>query len=179
MVSYLTPSNYAVNNIILSALHNIFKRYRHAFRSDELFLEIKLVLSHFTGPFLGLLKATDDLIAITNPNDRATLQQLLTTMLLLSKIYLSLNSQDLPEFFEDSMSEFMIIWLKYLRYENKSVEESVRYNRYECVPLFNFDLCAGRERAFTCGEIESFRMLHCQSVCVEVRRSISAASGVH
>lgn len=41
---------------------------------------------------------------------------LLKTLLLLFQIFHDLNSQDLPEFFEDRLPEFMALLLKYLDY---------------------------------------------------------------
>ena len=52
--------------------HSIFKRWRPLFRSDELFLEIKLVLDVFTAPFLNLLKTVDEQIT-ANENNKASL----------------------------------------------------------------------------------------------------------
>ena len=43
---------------------------------------------------------------------------LLESMLLSTKIFYSLNCQDLPEFFEDHQDEFFVIFQKYLNYSN-------------------------------------------------------------
>ena len=46
---------------------------------------------------------------------------LFQTLFLLNKIFYSLNAQDLPEFFEDHMEEFMVIFQKYLLYSNPAL----------------------------------------------------------
>jgi exportin-2 (importin alpha re-exporter) len=45
-----------VNAGVLQTAHSIFKRYRHEFRTDELFTEIKFVLEKFCPAFLDLFK---------------------------------------------------------------------------------------------------------------------------
>ncbi|RKP38845.1 Cse1-domain-containing protein [Dimargaris cristalligena] len=119
----LNPQDYHVNNGVLQTAHAIFKRWRKEFRTNELFSEIKFVLEQFTGPFTQIFKTTDELIE-AHRNDAAALKTLLPTMLLLTKIYYSLNCQDLPEYFEDHMTEFMTVFHKYLLYTNPLVDNN-------------------------------------------------------
>ncbi|KAI3653160.1 hypothetical protein MP228_002585 [Amoeboaphelidium protococcarum] len=117
LVSRLSESDYRVNNGILQTAHSLFKRYRHEFKSDQLFAEIKYVLDSFCLPYWHLMQNTDKLIDQNAGNSQA-LHVLMNSMILLCKIFLSLNSQDLPEFFEDHMAEFMALFKKYLAYQN-------------------------------------------------------------
>ena len=56
---------------------------------------------------------------ITNSqNDKAALKMLFETLQLLLKLYVDLNCQDIPEFFEDNLTPFMAIFHKYLTYHN-------------------------------------------------------------
>ncbi|GAA5999813.1 hypothetical protein JCM10207_005923 [Rhodosporidiobolus poonsookiae] len=116
LTSQLTPDNFVVNNAVLQTAHSIFRRWRSEFRTDTLFLEIKFVLDRFCEPYLTIFQATDALLS--NPAsltaDQHTL--LLKTLLLLLQLYYDLNSQDLPEFFEDRLPQFMPLLLKYLDY---------------------------------------------------------------
>lgn len=105
-----------VNNGVLTVAHAIFKRWRPLFRSDELFLEIKLVLDQFAAPYLQLMAETNKQIQETGSIGW------LQTMSLLVKLFYDLNCQDIPEFFEDHISEFMHILGVYLVYENPSAE---------------------------------------------------------
>ncbi|KAK9473666.1 Cse1-domain-containing protein [Dipodascopsis tothii] len=121
LVSRLSPTDMALNNGVLQVAHSIFKRWRPLFQSDALYLEIKLVLGKFCGPFLDLFKQTDRLVA-EHAGDKATLETLFQTLLLLTKIYFDLNCQDIPEFFEDNMTELMGLVHKYLVYTSPLLE---------------------------------------------------------
>lgn len=59
---------------------------------------------------------TDSILSSGNalPADQEAI--LHRTLLLLLQIYYDLNSQDLPEFFEDRLAQFMPLLLKYLDY---------------------------------------------------------------
>ncbi|KAK4517849.1 uncharacterized protein ATC70_001197 [Mucor velutinosus] len=117
LISKLSPTDYRVNNGILGTAHSIFKRWRSAFRSDELFINIKYVLSMFCEPYMQLFQITDKLIE-ENANNPAALAILARSLTLLIKIYYDLNCQDLPEFFEDNLTTFIGLFEKYLVYQN-------------------------------------------------------------
>jgi exportin-2 (importin alpha re-exporter) len=104
--------------------HSIFKRWRPLFRSDALFMEIKLVLDKFCVPFMTLFQRTDELIT-ENQNNKAALEPLFQSLLLIIKIYFDLNCQDIPEFFEDHIELLMGLVHKYLRYSNPIIETDV------------------------------------------------------
>ena len=129
----------------LHALH----RWRSQFRSDALFLEIKLVLEKFCQPYLDIFQRTDALLASPtaqpSPADPKTLGR---TLLLLLQLYYDLNCQDVPEFFEDNLAAFMDLLHKYLtwsRPELKSDEddeeagdvEKIRSSICEIVELYS------------------------------------------
>lgn len=115
LVLKLSLEDFVLNKGILLVAHSIFKRWRPLFRSDELFLEIKLVLDKFAEPFLTLLNKLDQLISeALSKQDKASLNIYFENLLLLIQIYYDLNSQDIPEFFEDHMMNGMEIMHKYL-----------------------------------------------------------------
>lgn len=118
----LSPNDMNLNKGVLTVAHSIFKRWRPLFRSDELFLEIKLVLDIFTVPFLNLLKTVDEQITL-NVNDVNKLNILFDVLLLLIKLYYDFNCQDIPEFFEDNIKEGMSILHKYLSYNNPLLDD--------------------------------------------------------
>ncbi|GAA5874339.1 hypothetical protein JCM16303_005817 [Sporobolomyces ruberrimus] len=115
LVQSLSPNDFVVNNAVLQTAHSIFRRWRSEFRTDDLFLEIKHVLDRFCTPFLSLFQQTDSILSTPGltPEQHALV---LKTLLHLLQIYHDLNSQDLPEFFEDRLGEFMPLLLKYLDY---------------------------------------------------------------
>ncbi|GAA5802690.1 Cse1-domain-containing protein [Helicostylum pulchrum] len=121
LINKLSATDYRVNNGILGTAHSIFKRWRSAFRSDELFSNIKYVLDQFCGPYLQLFQITDKLIG-ENSNNLQALQVLARSLNLLIKIYYDLNCQDLPEFCEDNLGTFMSLFEKYLIYQNPLLE---------------------------------------------------------
>lgn len=117
LVAKLSPDDFVLNRGILLVAHSIFKKWRPLFRSDELFLEIKMVLDKFASPFLSMLTKTDQLITeATAKNDSASLAIYMEALLLEVQIYYDLNCQDLPEFFEDNMATGMGVMHKYLNY---------------------------------------------------------------
>ena len=143
LVAKLTLTDLSVNIGVLQTAHSIFKRWRHQFRSDRLFTEIKFVLTKFAESYLAFYKAIDKLVD-ENQNNKPVLSQLLEIVLLLNKIFYSLNCQDLPEFFEDNMDAFMDLLLKYLVYQNPLVAseddagilEKIKANVCESIDLY-------------------------------------------
>jgi exportin-2 (importin alpha re-exporter) len=121
LISKLSIHDFKVNIGVLSTAHSIFKRWRSQFASDALFTEIKYVLTEFCNPYLDFFKAIDGLIDQNQQNPQQ-LNLLLENMLLLCKIFYSLNCQDLPEFFEDNMDIFMNFFKKYLVYQNQLIQ---------------------------------------------------------
>ncbi|CCD26889.1 importin-alpha export receptor NDAI_0I03210 [Naumovozyma dairenensis CBS 421] len=122
MASRLSTDDMVTNKGVLTVAHSIFKRWRPLFRSDELFLEIKLVLDVFTEPFMNLLKTIDQEIS-QNHDNVAKLNLAFDVLLILTKLYYDFNCQDIPEFFEDNLETGMGILHKYLAYNNPLLED--------------------------------------------------------
>ncbi|KAJ2057182.1 importin-alpha export receptor [Coemansia sp. S146] len=121
LVSKLSATDYHVNNGILQTAHTVFKGWRSEFRSDQLYTKINYVLTQFTEAYMQVFITTDKLID-EHAGNRAALQILLHSLMLLCQIYYDLNCQDLPPFFEDHMAEFMQTFHKYLVYMNPNAE---------------------------------------------------------
>lgn len=113
LASRINIADMHITNGVLQTAHSIFKRWRSQFRTDDLFREIAFVLERFCEPFLSIFKQTDVLIK-QNAGNVSALDTLFRTMFLLSKIYYDLNCQDIPEFFEDHIGEFMSVFHGYL-----------------------------------------------------------------
>ncbi|OBA20127.1 Cse1-domain-containing protein [Metschnikowia bicuspidata var. bicuspidata NRRL YB-4993] len=115
LVTRLSAEDFVLNRGILLVAHSIFKKWRPLFRSDELFLEIKMVLDKFAQPFMALFVRTDELVTeALNQTNGANLAIYLECLLLEVQIYYDLNCQDIPEFFEDNLATGMSIMHKYL-----------------------------------------------------------------
>ncbi|CAH1253654.1 CSE1L [Branchiostoma lanceolatum] len=118
MVKKFQSGDFHVINGVLRTAHSIFKRYRHEFKSNELWTEIKYVLDSFAAPLMELFTATMDL-ANKCAAEPANLKVVFSSLTLIAKIFYSLNFQDLPEFFEDNMQTWMTGFHTLLQLDNK------------------------------------------------------------
>ncbi|XP_055373310.1 exportin-2 [Condylostylus longicornis] len=106
MVEKFATGDFNIINGILQTAHSLFKRYRFEFKSQSLWEEIKLVLDKMARPLTDLLLATIGL-AKQHENNKEALKVIYGSLVLVCKVFNSLNSQDLPEFFEDNMQTWM------------------------------------------------------------------------
>lgn len=106
MVEKFQTGDFNIINGVLQTAHSIFKRYRYEFKSQKLWEEIKLVLTTFAKPLTDLLVATM-VLAKTHAGNVVALKVIYSSLDLMAKVFYSLNSQDLPEFFEDNMQIWM------------------------------------------------------------------------
>lgn len=135
-----TDQNFNSMQGVLQTAHSIFRRYRYEFQSDRLWSEIKLVIEHFAPPFTSRFK---DLVAAarSSPQDQEKLTSIYTSLLLCAKIYRSLITQDLPEFFEDRLNEWLPLFLELLNVQEKlndapTVIEDMKSEICEIASLF-------------------------------------------
>lgn len=56
MVAKFGTGDFHVINGVLHTAHSLFKRYRHEFKSQKLWMEIKFVLENFAKPFTELFQ---------------------------------------------------------------------------------------------------------------------------
>lgn len=120
--SLATANDYTVINGILQTANSIFKRFRYEFKSNELFTDLKYCLDGFSAPLTEIFQKTGVIIA-ANPEAPAILKPALECQRLCCRIFYSLNFQDLPEYFEDHMAEWMQEFHKYLLYTNPLLVE--------------------------------------------------------
>ena len=121
LVAKLGDGDLSVVRGALEALKALFECYRTAFRSDELLMELKYVLELVAGkkevgvdgaesygkqPLYELLAATSARLKAAAGNPVA-LKPLIEIQQLVVEVFLSLNSVDLPEIFEDTQKEWM------------------------------------------------------------------------
>nr|XP_061813737.1 exportin-2-like isoform X2 [Nerophis lumbriciformis] len=127
MVTHFRSGDFHIINGVLRTAHSLFKRYRHEFKSNELWSEIKLVLETFALPLTELFKATIELCQ-THATDVNALKVLFSSLTLISKLFYSLNFQDLPEFFEDNMETWMTNFHALLTLDNKLLQTDLVSN---------------------------------------------------
>ncbi|CAH8862787.1 unnamed protein product [Trichobilharzia szidati] len=107
---------------VLYTAHTLFKRYRHECAGSELYTEMKLVIGQFGAPLTELAKNLLALVVGGSQNmDPSRLVTALQCLLLVCKIFLSLNCQDLPEFFEDNMQDWMSFFRSLLQLNSSSL----------------------------------------------------------
>lgn len=135
LISKLNPETPSVNNAVLEVMHVIFKRWRALSRSDALFLEIKLVLDQLTYPYLAYMVESDKKFRATRS------KEWLMSMDLLMKLFYDLNCQDLPEFFEDHMAEFMGFMFDYLTIDIDGVDKDADEDNAGVGEALKTDIC--------------------------------------
>ena len=107
-----------VNGVLLTA-NSILKRFRYVQRSDALYADILYVLARLQEPLTRLFIAiTSQLENAQLTNNAPELAARLRALRSINRIFYSLNYQDLPEYFEDHMGEWMGGFAKLLEYKN-------------------------------------------------------------
>ena len=120
-------SDYASINGILGTANSIFKKFRYQYKTNDLLLDLKYCLDNFAAPLLEMFLKTASLIDSTvnsGGGSAATLRPLFESQRLCCRIFYSLNFQELPEFFEDHMKEWMTEFRKYLTTSYPTLENS-------------------------------------------------------
>ncbi|XP_052743189.1 exportin-2 [Bicyclus anynana] len=146
MVEKFGTGDFHVINGVLRTAHSLFKRYRYEFKSQKLWEEIKHVLENIAKPLTDLFVATIELTN-THANNPQALKVIYGSLVLICKVFYSLNCQDLPEFFEDNMPIWMPNLLNLLQVKVPSLEtddsddkpgvlEQLRTEVCECAALY-------------------------------------------
>ncbi|KAG2546371.1 hypothetical protein PVAP13_9KG029257 [Panicum virgatum] len=98
----------AATNSLLAAAASLFSRFRNAFDTNALRLDLKYCLEIFAAPLLEVfLFASRRLQAASTTVNPLELRPVFECLRLCCEIFYSLNSVDLPEFFEDNMRQWM------------------------------------------------------------------------
>lgn len=96
LVARLPSQDPAVVNGVLTIADTIFRRFCEQYTTVEVVKDIKYVLSLLAAPLLELLVATGARLAGPEGSVGASAHALLTTVLLICRIFYSLNYQELP-----------------------------------------------------------------------------------
>lgn len=146
MIGYFTGNDFNAINGVLQTAHSLFKRYRHEFKSQELWKEIKYVLGEFAENFSSLFLRIIQL-AGEHTQNKAILKVLFTSLLLICKVFYSLICQELPdEFAEAKLEPWMNNFHLLLTTDNKLIDdddddepgtlELIKSQICECASLF-------------------------------------------
>ncbi|EOX95681.1 Cellular apoptosis susceptibility protein / importin-alpha re-exporter, putative isoform 1 [Theobroma cacao] len=121
-------ADYASINGILGTANSIFKKFRYQYKTNDLLLDLKYCLDNFAAPLLEIFLKTasliDSTVASAGDGSPVTLRPLFESQRLCCRIFYSLNFQELPEFFEDHMREWMGEFKKYLTVSYPSLDSS-------------------------------------------------------
>jgi len=117
LVKRLNSQDFNVLVKVLSTIDSVLKRYQHAMKTEATLLELQEILAHTQEPLLKIFSAAVGNIE-PNKNNPTTLVPTLKCVLIMSKIFFSLNAVDLPEYFEDHMSEWMTLLHTLLTFES-------------------------------------------------------------
>lgn len=102
---------------VLKTANSIFKPFRHVERTDALYEVIIYTLNIIAAPLMALFKQLGQAVQ-SLANDKAQLLPRMEALCLICRIVYSLNFQDLPEFFEDHMADWLADYKIYLTYQN-------------------------------------------------------------
>ena len=117
LVNKMKSPEITVVNGVLTTANSIFKTFRYCQRSDALYKKIIYTLQGIQEPLLIQFTQTGNAVEAAK-NNPEQLKQLFESLRLMCRIFFSLNYQDLPEFFEDHIKEWMTEFSKYLQYTN-------------------------------------------------------------
>ena len=118
LIEKLNVNDINITKGVMLTANSIMKRFRYVFRSDELYSEILICLQYFQIPLLQQFQYYTNTLLIQYSNNKTELIITIETIRLISRIFFSLNWQDIPEFFEDNVSVWMTEFTKYLTYTN-------------------------------------------------------------
>ena len=96
----------------LTVAHAIFKRFRGATKTDALYVELKMALDGFAKPLLEVTRECAKRVYSSSGSsgrneEKAQRKQMVKALRLCLRIFYSLNSQELPEVFEDDIAHWM------------------------------------------------------------------------
>ena len=109
----MQSNNWSVYNGVLETANSIFKRFRYVSKSDQLYTQLNYIFTLFCEPMLKhftyLVQQLPGLANIAMPSGarKHPFDSCLRGIRTLSRIFFSLNWQDLPEYFEDHLKEWM------------------------------------------------------------------------
>ena len=105
----------------LTVANAIFKRFRGATKTDALYVELKMALDGFAKPLLEVTRALAKEVCGGGGTESALKRkQAVKALRLCLRIFYSLNSQELPEVFEDDIAHWMELFHGILNAESGS-----------------------------------------------------------
>eukprot|EP01105_Mastigella_eilhardi_P025762 TRINITY_DN7113_c0_g1_i1.p1 TRINITY_DN7113_c0_g1~~TRINITY_DN7113_c0_g1_i1.p1 ORF type:complete len:965 (-),score=341.08 TRINITY_DN7113_c0_g1_i1:103-2997(-) len=117
LVGQFQATDWMVINGALYTTASIFKQYASAIKSDEVLLELKYVLGIVQEPLTRVFLAANQFLQAQAASLTADLSvNLFMSIKFMVKIFFYLNSVDLPEYFEDHMTDWFTGYRSLLTY---------------------------------------------------------------
>jgi exportin-2 (importin alpha re-exporter) len=122
LVNKLQTNDFYLIRNLLETAHSIFKKYRNQSKTEEIETELINVLNVFAKPMLALFNAFYQTLNSQHAQNEKAIKIIFECINLLLEIFYSLNWVDLPEFFEDHMTEYFNMFYDIMNYSNHYVE---------------------------------------------------------
>ncbi|VDM43721.1 unnamed protein product [Toxocara canis] len=125
----------------LSTMDELFRHYRHEMKSNKLWSELAYVLEHAAAPLTELFTK---MIAYIEQKDSMSADQCLVwldVLMLITKNFHSLNSQDLPEYFEDHLGTWMNGFLELLKLKIAYLDAQTDDNEANVLDKLKCSIC--------------------------------------
>ena len=107
LIGQLASGNPATTFGVLQSINSVCRRFRAAMKSEEIMEQFKYVLDTFQETHLQVfVSLVEQLPAHNTPQGADALKSLMASVRVCLRVFLSLNSLDLPEFYEDHMDDW-------------------------------------------------------------------------
>lgn len=127
-----TTDTHVLHGVMLTT-NSILKCFRNVHKSDPLYEKLVYCLDHLQEPITKKYVEMEAILSAVSSVDFNQTLMVMETIRLMSRIFFSLNWQDIPEYFEDNCSTWMTEFSKYLSYENSSLEDESETNEPGCI----------------------------------------------
>jgi len=122
LVAKLATQDLNIAKGVMLTTNSIMKRFRYVFKTNDLMTELVFCLQGLQEPLLAFFQCNWNTIlalsAAADGSNKQALESAMETHRLMTRIFFSLNWQDLPEYFEDHIGEWMAEFKKILEYSN-------------------------------------------------------------
>jgi len=107
LIQHLSSGNTATTLGVLQSINSLCMRFRSAMKSEGIMEQFKYVLDTFQSTHLQVFTSlVDQLPSHNTPGGADALKPLMASIRVCLRVFLSLNSLDLPEFYEDHMDDW-------------------------------------------------------------------------
>lgn len=113
--------------------NSILKCFRNVHKSDPLYEKLVYCLDLLQEPITKKYVEMESILSAVSSVDLGQSLMVMETLRLMSRIFYSLNWQDIPEYFEDNCEIWMTEFSKYLSFENPSFDDDSETNEPGCI----------------------------------------------